>query len=145
MGSKIKYNPLDEDTKKIAELVKKQRFRNSDAFIDRAIQILLTWELDPKSSMDIMKGYPQTDEQKQILEAMLQPQVYQENFEQSKKQTINEESRLNEKRQSKDDHLDLIKNLEETKKYIKNFKITTQGDSIIPFDQFPICPNEPCH
>ena len=68
MGSKIKYTPLDEDTKKIEALVKKQRFRNHDAFLDRAIQILLTWELDPKSSMDIMKGYPQTDEQKQILE-----------------------------------------------------------------------------
>ena len=138
MGSKIKYTPLDEDTKKIEALVKKQRFRNHDAFLDRAIQILLTWELDPKSSMDIMKGYPQTDEQKQILEAMLQPDVYQEHFEPSKKQSINEESRLNEKRQTKDDHLELIKNLENTREYIRNFKITNPRDSVIPFDNVPI-------
>lgn len=138
MGSKIKYTPLDEDTKKIEALVKKQRFRNHDAFLDRAIQILLTWELDPKSSMDIMKGYPQTDEQKQILEAMLQPDVYQEHFEPSKKQSINEESRLNEKRQTKDDHLELIKNLENTREYIRNFKITNPRDSVIPFDDLPI-------
>lgn len=137
MGSKIKYIPLDDDTKKIEMLVKKQRFRNHDAFLDRAIQILLTWELDPKLSMDIMKGYPQTDEQKQILEAWLQPQVYQEHFESSKKQTISEESRLNEKRQSKDDHLELIKNLKKTREYIRNFKITTPRDSVIPSDNSP--------
>ena len=138
MGYKIKYNPLNEDTKKIAELVKKQRFRNADAFIDRAIQILLTWELDPKSSMDIMKGYPQTDEQKEVLVGMLKDKVYEENFPPSKKQPIDEESRLDEKRKSKDDYLELIKNLEETKKYIKNFKITTHWDSTIPYDRYPI-------
>ena len=138
MVFKIKYNPLDEDSKKIAELVKKQRFRNPDAFIDRAILVMLSWELDPESTMNIITGYPLTGEQKQVFKAMLQKQVYQEKIEPVDKQSINEESRLNEKRKSKDDHLDLIKNLETTRTYIKNFKITTQEDSIIPFDQFPI-------
>lgn len=137
MSSKIRYTPLDEDAKKISELVKNQRFRNPEAFIDRAIQILLAWERDPESSMDIMKGYPQTDEQRQILEAWLQPQIYQENFNPNEG-VIDENQRLKEKNQSQNDHLKLIENLTDTRKYIKNFKIPTAHDNLVSYDQYPI-------
>jgi hypothetical protein len=138
LGSKIKYTPLDEDMKKIAELVKKQRFRNPEAFLDRAIQILLTWELDPTSSMDIMKGYPQTDKQKAMMQTNLKKDVYEEYVGGEVKPSINEDSRLKERRESKNDHLELINNLEDTRTYIRNFKITTPRDSIVPFDNYPI-------
>lgn len=138
MSSKIKYNPLEEDSKKISELVKKERFRNPEAFIDRAIQVLLAWELDPKTSMDIMKGYPQTEEQKQILEAWLQPHIFQENFDSNKRDFIDENQRIKEKNQSKNDHLQLIDNLDETRKYIRNLKISNHQDAVIPYDQYPI-------
>ena len=74
------YKLLEEDAKKIGSLVKRERFRNTDAFLDRAVQILLTWELDPKRSLDIMKGYPQTEEQKQVLQMMLDKKIYESNF-----------------------------------------------------------------
>lgn len=137
MSSKIKYTPLDEEAKKILELVKNQRFRNAEAFIDRAIQILLAWERNPESSMDIMKGYPQTDKQRQILEAWLQPQIYQENFNPNEG-VIDENQRLKEKNQSQNDHLKLIENLTATRKYIKNFKIPAVQDNLVPYDQYPI-------
>ena len=123
MGSKIKYEPLEEDNKKIVELIKKQRFRNSEAFIDRAVQILLTWELDPKSSIDIMKGYPQTEEQKQLLQQMLQPQIYQENFQANVSPQSIEQNRLAEKLKSYDDFEKLKAKIPETKKFIKNLKV----------------------
>ena len=138
LGSKIKYIPLNEDAKKIDELVKKQRFRNPEAFLDRAIQILLTWELDPKSSMDVMKGYPQTDEQKEMMQSNLKKEVYQEYAAGPDKPSINEELRLKEKRDSKNDYLELINNLEDTRTYIRNFKITTPSNSVITFDDYPI-------
>ena len=137
MGSKIKYEPLEENSKKIAELVKKQRFRNPEAFIDRAIQVLLTWELDPKSSMDVMKGYPQTEEQKQVLRQNLQPQVYQENFQTNGSPQSIEQNRLNEKLKSKDDFEKLRTNIPQTKQFIKNLKISVPENQI-KYDEYPI-------
>ena len=137
MGSNIKYTPLEENSKKIAELVKKQRFRNPEAFIDRAIQVLLTWELDPKSSMDVMKGYPQTEEQKQVLRQNLQPQVYQENFQTNGSPQSIEQNRLNEKLKSKDDFEKLRTNIPQTKQFIKNLKISVPENQI-NYDNYPI-------
>ena len=137
MGSKIKYTPLEENSKKIAELVKKQRFRNPEAFIDRAIQVLLTWELDPKSSMDVMKGYPQTEEQKQVLQQMLQPQVYQDNFQTKVSPQSIEQNRLAEKLKSKDDFEKLKANIPQTKQFIKNLKISVPENQI-NYDNYPI-------
>jgi hypothetical protein len=139
MAQKIKYTPLDEDSLKILQLVKSQRFRNPEAFIDRAIQILLTWELDPRSSLDIMKGYPQTEEQKEILKALLQPEVYQNNFPiEATVQDIDEEKRIKAKNESKDDYSKLIENLTKTKEYIKGLKIAKEEKSIIGYDHYPI-------
>ena len=137
MGSKIKYEPFEENSKKIAELVKKQRFRNQEAFIDRAVQILLTWELDPKSSMDIMKGYPQTEEQKQILQQMLQPRIYQENFETNGSPQSIEQNRLVEKLKSNDDYEKLKARIPQTKQFIKNLKISVPENQI-NYDGYPI-------
>lgn len=105
MVKKIAYTPLDEDSLKILRLVNAQRFRNPEAFIDRAIQMLLTWELDPKSSLDIMKGYPQTEEQKSILKALLQPEIYQDSFSSQTPVEVDEEKIIKMKNESKDDHL----------------------------------------
>lgn len=137
MGSKIKYEPLEENSKKIAELVKKQRFRNQEAFIDRAIHVLLTWELDPKSSMDVMKGYPQTEEQKQILQQMLQPQVYQENFQTKVSPQSIEQNRLAEKLKSNDDFEKLKASIPQTKQFIKNLKISVPENQV-NYDNYPI-------
>ncbi len=137
LGSKIKYEPLEEDNKKIAELVKKQRFRTPEAFIDRAIQVLLTWELDPKSSIDIMKGYPQTEEQKQLLQQLLQPQIYQENFQPKISAQTIEQTRLAEKLKSNDDFEKLKSRISETKQFIKNLKITVPENQI-NYDNYPI-------
>lgn len=138
MVKKIAYTPLDEDSLKILRLVNAQRFRNPEAFIDRAIQMLLTWELDPKSSLDIMKGYPQTEEQKSILKALLQPEIYQDSFSSQTPVEVDEEKIIKMKNESKDDHLKLIENLPQTKEYMRNFKILNEGDSSISYDQYPI-------
>lgn len=138
MVKKIAYTPLDEDSLKILRLVNAQRFRNPEAFIDRAIQMLLTWELDPKSSLDIMKGYPQTEEQKSILKALLQPEIYQDSFSSQTPVEVDEEKIIKMKNESKDDHLKLIENLPQTKEYMRNFKILNEGESSISYDQYPI-------
>jgi len=144
----IKYKPLEEDAKKISELVIKQRFRNHDAFMDRAIQVLLAWELDPMTSMDIMKGYPQTEEQKQTLQAMLQPEIYKENFgekinqlqsalDSTKSPKISEDRRLAEKFQTNDDFKRLIANMPKTKLFIKNLEVSEPVNKI-KYDGYPI-------
>ena len=139
-SKKIRYTPLDEDARKITQLVKSQRFRNSEAFMDRAVQVLLTWETDPKTSIDIIKGYPQTQQQKQTLEEWLQPHIYKENFAQNKErqESINENERMIKKIKSKNDHVYLLENLEKTRKFIKNLEIVQSQDGIIPYDQYPM-------
>ncbi len=56
MAHRISYSPLEADMKSITELVKSGRFRSPDTLIDRALQILLTWESkNPERCMEIMK------------------------------------------------------------------------------------------
>jgi len=132
------YKLLEEDAKKIGSLVKRERFRNTDAFLDRAVQILLTWELDPKRSLDIMKGYPQTEEQKQVLQMMLDKKIYESNFPKENQSQLNEYQRLEEKNKSDNDYLKLLDKLENTRNYMKTFEIPEFGNNEISYDQYPI-------
>lgn len=137
MNNKIIYQPLAVESKQIAELIKNERFRNREAFLDRAVRILLKWELDPKNSMEIMKEYPQTEEQKQILQVFLAPTIYQANFGSPVNNQNNENQRLKDKLKSKDDFIKLKENLPQTREFIEKLKIS-DPNNLIQCDDHPI-------
>ncbi|ABK77096.1 hypothetical protein CENSYa_0462 [Cenarchaeum symbiosum A] len=115
------YIPLSEDAAKIDRLVKKQRFRNTEAFIDRAVKILLAWELDPESSLNIIQGYPLTAEQKTLVNKIWKPQEYERVFGEPEAGA----------------HATLREGLGETVTYLKGLKLHGP-ENPIEYDSYPM-------
>lgn len=76
MTKKIQYKIMDKHVVKIKDLVDNERYRNTDAFIDTAINILLTWESEhPEDSIKIMQSMmPFTPEQEKFMSGFLKPE-----------------------------------------------------------------------
>ena len=64
---------MSGDADKIRRLVERERYRNTDTFIDKAVSILLAWESDrPQDTIGIMQSMmPFTPEQEEFLKEMM--------------------------------------------------------------------------
>ena len=64
----------------IEEIIEILPFYDIDHFIRRAIQVYLTWERDPKSTMGLFQTFPFTTEQEQFMHQSMQKQVIKDEF-----------------------------------------------------------------
>ena len=67
------YTPMADPAKRIQELVARGRYTSSDAFIDRAVSMLLAWESEqPQDTIRIMQSMmPFTPEQEEFLKGKI--------------------------------------------------------------------------
>ena len=102
------YKLGESDRQLIEEIIEKRPFDDIDHFIRRAIQVYLTWERDPKSTMGLFQTFPFTTEQEQFMHQSMQKQVIKNEFghvidvdkhdELSRQQNLREEDNLPELR-----------------------------------------------
>lgn len=64
----------------IEKIIEKRPFDNIDHFINRAIEVYLTWENSPESTMGLFTTFPFTDEQEKFMHSAMQPIVLKEEF-----------------------------------------------------------------
>jgi len=142
MNHKISYSPLESDFKRISELVKEERFRSPDTFIDKAIQILLTWESkNPERCMEIMKTMtPFTSEQEAFMNQTMKPEEMKKHFD-------NDDFMIDAVKAVKiqeahspapDDYLTLRENLVGSKKYVSKLEIKKPSTNLISYDGYPL-------
>ena len=139
MAEKL-YPVFEIHAKSIRELVESKKYKNTEDFLENAIEILLTWESErPDQCMKLMKKLmPFSKAQEEFMKASM-------NHEELKKQFGDLEIDKNEDEAAKqkilaltdDDHLKLRDNFQRTKKYIEKLKIS-KPENIIPYDGFPL-------
>jgi len=142
MTYKISYSPLESDMKRITELVKAGRFRSSDTFIDRALQILLTWESkNPERCMEIMKTMtPFTREQEAFMDQTMKPEEMKKHFgdDDFMTEAVKEVKLQESYSPDKDDYLKLRKNRADTKKFVSKLEIKKPSANLVSYDGYPI-------
>ena len=81
-GPKITYSPMPGNVDRIRQLVKDERYRDTDAFMDRAVSILLTWESErPQATLEIMKlMMPFTPEQEKFISSTMKESERKRHF-----------------------------------------------------------------
>ncbi len=134
---KISYSPLKEELERIEILVKNQRFRNVEAFIDRAVQILLAWELEPLNTDKIIQGYPLSELQKSVLKQKWKESEYKKTFEKTGTDEFDEGVEHKKREQSSEDHKIMTKEWNETENYLKSLDVS-KPENTISYDGYPI-------
>lgn len=141
MTYKISYSPLESDMKRITELVKSGRFRSPDTLIDRALQILLTWESkNPERCMEIMKTMiPFTLEQEAFMNQTMKPEEMEKHFGEDDFMTeVVKAAKVQEfYSPERDDHLKLRKNQAVSKKFVRKLEIKKPSANLISYDGYP--------
>jgi len=142
MTYKISYSPLESDMKRITELVKAERFRSPDTFIDKALQILLTWESkNPERCMEIMKTMtPFTREQENFMKESMKEKVMKEHFRDDDfmAEAVKEVKLQESYSPDPDDYLKLRKNRTDSKKFVSKLEIKKPSTNLISYDGYPI-------
>ena len=142
MSGKISYSPLEADLKKITDLVKKERYRNAESFLDKAVQVMLTWESkNPERCMDIMKTMtPFTREQEIFMNQILKEEEKAKHFGDGDylSEAIKEVQSQEAFSPSRQDHLRLRRNLDASRAYVKKLTMTSPASNRIYYDGYPI-------
>ena len=118
---------MDKHAVKIKDLLDNERYRNADAFIDTAINILLTWESEhPEDSIKIMQSMmPFTPEQEKFMGGFLKPEQKEKHFGKGEQEEAEEELEKQKALSISDhDHKRLESNLDETLKFISQLRVT---------------------
>lgn len=141
MSGKIHYTPMAKHVVRINELVADERYRNPDAFIDTAINVLLAWESKhPEDAAKIMKSLmPFTVEQEEFvsdtanagqgLKHAVAKSGTDADFEEVKRQRILAISDY--------DHTRVQKNLKNVSKFISGLKIS-KPKNLFQYDGYPL-------
>ena len=140
MAKKIQYEIMDKHAVKIKDIVDKERYRNADAFIDTAINILLTWESEhPEDSIKIMQSMmPFTPEQEQFMGAFVKPEQKEKHFGKGEQEEAEEELEKQKALSISDhDHKRLESNLDETLKFISQLEIK-KPEYVYEYDGYPL-------
>ncbi len=140
MGNRVQYEIMDKHASKIKELVDKERYRNSDIFIDTAVNILLTWESEhPEDSIKIMQSMmPFTTEQEKFMLGFVKEAERERHFGKGEQEKADEEYKKQKEHEISDhDHIRLQHNLDETLKYISQLEIK-KPDCVYEYDGYPL-------
>jgi len=140
MGKKVQYQVMDKHASKIKELVDKERYRNSDIFIDAAVNILLTWESEhPEDSIKIMQSMmPFTAEQEKFMSGFVKEEERERHFGKGEQEKADKEYEKQKEHEISDhDHIRLQHNLDETLKYISQLEIK-KPDCVYEYDGYPL-------
>lgn len=140
MTDKITYPVLEIHARRIRELVKAKKYRNPDDFVRTAVEILLTWEsAHPEECMELMKTLmPFSAEQESFMKQSMNPEELEKQFGSLEIDQDQKEMTLQKKlADTADDHLELRKNLGETRAYIAKLRITEPANAI-PYDGHPL-------
>jgi len=140
MGNKVQYEVMNKHASKIKELVEKERYRNSEVFIDTAVNILLTWESEhPEDSIKIMQSMmPFTAEQEKFMTGFLKEDEREKHFGKGEQEKADEEYKKQKEHEISDhDHIRLQHNLDEALKYISQLEIK-KPDCVYEYDGYPL-------
>ena len=133
---KIVYTPMPRVADEIRRLVENERYRNPDAFIDRAVSILLTWESKrPQDTIGIMQSMmPFTPEQEEFLEKKMKVGERKKDFGESG----GEESARHEALGISDlDHQRVRQNLEKATERMKEWA-PPEAPEAYGYDGYPL-------
>jgi len=140
MGKKVQYEVMDKHASKIKELVDKERYRNSDIFIDTAVNILLTWESEhPEDSIKIMQSMmPFTAEQEKFMSGFVKEDEREKHFGKGEQEKAEEEYEKQKALEISDhDHMRIENNLDKTLKYISELEIK-KPECVYEYDGYPV-------
>jgi hypothetical protein len=140
MAKKIHYEVMDKHAVKITDLVKKERYRNSDGFIDTAVNILLTWESEhPEDSIKIMQSMmPFTPVQDKFMRGFAKESEREKHFGKSEhEEAIDELEKQKTLSISDHDHKRLQANLSDASKYISELD-TIKPNTVYEYDGYPL-------
>ena len=87
--------PTTDAARAIRGLIEKERYRNPEAFMDRAVNILLTWESDrPEKTLEIMKSMmPFTPEQEEFISSTMKEDERKRHFGETETEAATDEAR----------------------------------------------------
>ncbi len=131
---------MDKHAVQIKEFVKNERYRNSDIFIDTAVNILLTWESDhPEDTMKIMQSMmPFTPVQEKFMKQTMKDQEREKHFGKSDREEAIEESEKQKALAISDhDHLRLQRNIDNVSKFISQLEIS-KPNNVYEYDGYPL-------
>ncbi|MCV0409370.1 hypothetical protein [Nitrosopumilus sp.] len=140
MKKKIHYEVMDKHAARIRELVENERYRNSDVFIDTAVNILLTWESDhPEDTMKIMQSMmPFTPIQEKFMKQMMKDQERERHFGKGEHEEAIEESEKQKTLAISDhDHVRLQSNIDNVLKFIARLEIS-KPNNVYEYDGYPL-------
>ena len=138
------YKLGESDHQLIEEIIEKRPFDDIDHFIRRAIQVYLTWERDPKSTMGLFQTFPFTTEQEQFMHQSMQKQVIKDEFghvidvdkhdELSRQQNLRDQNNLPELRTGFPHTLSALNDF----KPIDITNQLTENDLELKYDYYPL-------
>jgi len=134
------YRVLGKHVKQILDIISRERYRDTDEFIDTAIKILLTWESKhPENTIKIMQGLmPFTAEQEAFMALTMKPEEKERYFgnrsPDSRRMELEKQRALSS---SNDDHMHLKDNLSSSKTFIRKFEIK-KPDNVVEYNGYPL-------
>ena len=140
MVKKITYEVMEKHAAKIKDLIDNERYRNSDAFIDTAVNILLTWESEhPDDTIRIMQSMmPFTPAQEKFMSQTMKEAERQKHFGKGENEEAIEELEKQKALEISDhDHVRLQSNLDKSSKFISQMDIQ-KPDGVYEYDGYPI-------
>jgi len=140
LKKKISYQPLEKQSEKIWNLVKQERYRNPDAVIDTALNILLAWESDrPEDTMKIMQTMmPFTQEQEKFMKVTMKEDQRDKHFGKAEIESAKEEAEMQKLLAISDyDHLRIQNNLELAREFVSQMDIA-RPKNVIEYDGYPL-------
>lgn len=140
MSDPIAYAPTEVDAERIRALVAKGKYRNTDAVIDKALSMLLTWESkNPFGTIMIMQSMmPFTPEQEQVIKMTMKKDERMKYFGETSDESADNEAKRHEVLAISDlDHERVKDNLEEAREYLGQWS-PPDTDSAYDYDGYPL-------
>ena len=140
MKKKIRYDVMNKHATRIRELVENERYRDSDVFIDTAVNILLTWESDhPEDTMRIMQlMMPFTPAQEKFMKQVMKDQEREKHFGKGEHEEAIEELEKQKALEISDhDHIRLQGNIDNTSKFIAQLEIS-KPNNVYEYNGHPL-------
>jgi len=139
VSEKITYGVLADDARRIQALVVKEKYRNSEEFLDTAVRILLTWESDhPVEIFEIIKRLvPFSPEQDAFMNMVMKPEEKEKHFGVEINPSVDEFHMQKIASATPNDHLELLSNLKNTKEYVSRLEIK-KPENIIFYNGYPL-------
>ena len=129
----------------ITELIDNKRpFEDVQDFIDRALEVYLTWEKSPESTMNLFKNFPFTPEQETFMSQSMKQNVIETQYPEvaNKMESIRKQRMLRDEKNLeviRKDYKEILMWLDSNFSEKKHFsKCHTKNELLISYDGFPL-------